>query len=126
MTINYDTNWMGPISTNWYKENGFVEKKVIHVASDSLSRALKKPLGTRFEVEDITEYWCGGRIDIYGVPGEHYPIEYALPIMHSESWNILTNWLEDFESDELLTFDDLINTFETDTGHKIRWFKKNE
>lgn len=126
MTISYDTNWMGPISIGWHKERNLTRTKVMYVDSDRISQALNLPLGTRYEIDEVTEQWCGGRIDIYGVPNEHYPIEYSLPIMHSDSWNILTDWLEKFESDELLTFRDLINTFETDTGHKIRWWKDNE
>ena len=126
MTISYDTNFMGPISTSWYKERNLTRSKVMYVDSDRLSQALNVPLGTRYEIDEVTEHWCGGRIDIYGVPNEPYPIEYSLPVMHVESWNVLTDWLEDFESDELLTFDELINTFEADTGHKIRWWKDNE
>ena len=117
---------MGPISTSWYKERNLTRSKVMYVDSDRRSQTLNLPLGTRYEIDEVTEQWCGGRIDIYGVPDEHYPIEYGLPIMHSDSWNILTEWLENFESDELLEFDELINTFETDTGHKIRWWKDNE
>ena len=124
--ISYDTNWMGPISTHWYKERNLTRTKVMYVDSDRRSQTLNLPLGTRYEIDEVTEQWCGGRIDIYGVSNEHYPIEYSLPIMHSDSWNILTEWLENFESDELLAFDELINTFETDTGHKIRWWKDNE
>ena len=38
--ITYSTNWMGPISTHWYRERGLVEN------------------------ENITTYYCAGRIDI--------------------------------------------------------------
>lgn len=101
----------------------------MYVASDRLSQALNLPLGTKYEVDEVTEHWCGGRIDIYGLNESEYyrgRSEYSLPVMNVKSWNTLTEWLEDFESHRLLEFDELINTFETDTGHKIRWWKDNE
>ena len=69
------------------------------------------------------DYWSGGRIDIYGVPGEHYPIEYGLPVMHSEDWNDFSGWLDDFETHELWQFDDIIAQYEQESDRKIRWWK---
>lgn len=69
------------------------------------------------------DYWSGGRIDIYGAPGEHYPIEYGLPIMHTEDWNALTNWLDSLETEELWSFEDLIGNFQLIHNTKIRWWK---
>ena len=68
-------------------------------------------------------HWSGGRIDIYGVPGEDYPIEYGLPIMHSEDWNALSDWLDNLETDELWSFEDLIGNFQLIHDTKIRWWK---
>jgi len=96
--IQYSTNMMGPVSLDWYRERGLTD-----------------------ESGQPKEYWAGGRIDIYGVPGEHYPIEYALPIMDGESWNIFSDWLDEYETKELVLFERIINTFEMETGHKIRW-----
>jgi len=96
--IQYSTNMMGPVSLDWYRERGLLD-----------------------ESGQPKEYWAGGRIDIYGVPGEHYPIEYALPIMNGESWNIFSDWLDEYETKELVSFEQIINMFETKTGHKIRW-----
>ena len=67
------------------------------------------------------DYWAGGRIDIYGVPGEHYPLEYGLPVMHEEDWNALSDWLDDLTTDTLLSYNDLIEQFEQYYGKKIRW-----
>ena len=69
------------------------------------------------------DYWSGGRIDIYGVPGEHYPIEYGLPIMHTEDWYDFSGWLDDFETPELWKFDDIITQYEQECNRKIRWWK---
>ena len=67
------------------------------------------------------EHWAGGRIDIYGVPGEHYPIEYGLPPMHVDDWNAFGDWLWDLETKEKVPYDELIRLFEKDYGKKIRW-----
>ena len=128
MTVSYSTNFMGPISMDWYKQRGYTKRVVKFIDSDFLSRIRKQPLGTKYEVDEVIEEWAGGRIDIYGLdPAEHWNgmSEYSLPIMRAESWGELTEWLDDFESEELLEFDDLINTFETETGHKIEWEKND-
>ena len=67
------------------------------------------------------EHWAAGRIDIYGVPGEHYPIEYGLPPMHGEDWNALSDWLDTVETDDLWKYEHLIEKFEEYYGKKIRW-----
>ena len=74
-------------------------------------------------IEENGDCWSGGRIDIYGVPGEHYPIEYGLPIMHTEDWNDFGGWLDDFETHELWHFDDIIAQYEQESNRKIRWWK---
>lgn len=69
------------------------------------------------------DHWAAGRIDIYGVPGEHYPIEYSLPPMHVEDWNKLSDWLDTLETEELWSFEDLIGNFQLIHDTKIRWWK---
>jgi len=96
--IQYSTNMMGPVSLDWYRERGLLD-----------------------ESGQPKEYWAGGRIDIYGVPGEHYPIEYALPIMDGTSWNLFSDWLDEYKTIELKTFNQLLSAFEADTDHVIRW-----
>ena len=96
MKITYFLNWMGPPSLNWYKIN--------NCADD--------------------ESWAGGRIDIYGNPEQPFGEEYMVPIMDSSSWIKLAEWLNHYETDYLPTFEEIINTFESETGHKIRWWKK--
>lgn len=89
--ITYSTNWMGPINKKWIEEHG--------------------------------KYWSAGRIDIrdsskWGYEGNR---EYAIPPMHTEDWNALSDFLWNFESEELISYDKLIELFETDYGKKIRW-----
>ena len=74
-------------------------------------------------IEEHGDCWSAGRIDIYGVPGEHYPIEYGLSPMHRDDWNNFSGWLDDFETHELWEFDDIIAQYEQDSGRKIRWSK---
>lgn len=71
-------------------------------------------------------HWAAGRIDIYGVPEEHYPLEYSLPPMHYEDWNDLSDWLDVLETDRLLSFEELILTFQWLTKIQIRWWKNEK
>ena len=108
--ITYSTNWMGPISMDWYRERGLTER--VEYTTDT--------------IEEITTYYSAGRIDIYGVPDEPYPIEYSLPPMRVTDWEDLSEWLDDLETEELLSFDKLIAQFEQTVGKKIQWWKDDE
>ena len=72
-------------------------------------------------IEEHGDYWSAGRIDICGVPDEPWGLEYGLAPMHSEDWNALGDYLWDFESEELIPYDTLIEQFEEHYGKKIRW-----
>jgi len=91
--ITYSTNWMGPINLKWIEEHG--------------------------------EGWSAGRIDIrddtkHGYDGWH---EYSLPPMQTEDWNHFSDWLWDFETDELWEFDEIIAQYEMESNRKIRWLE---
>ena len=92
--ISYSTNWMGPINMKWIEEHG--------------------------------DCWRAGRIDIRdsNKPGYDGWDEYGLAPMHTEDWNALGDFLWNFESEELIPYDDLIELFEEDYGKKIRWMDK--
>ena len=124
--ISYSTNWMGPVSSEWYRARGLTEIVTRTVDTEAISELFGKPIGETFELEEITERWCGGRIDISGLNEKEFYCgmsEYGLEVMDQQSWYLLTEWLDEFESDFLLTKTDLINKFERETGHKIRWAK---
>jgi hypothetical protein len=70
--------------------------------------------------------WSAGRIDIYGVPDEPWGYEYSLPPMRTEDWNDFGDWLDDLTTEELLSYNELIEQFETHRGKKIRWWKEDE
>ena len=100
--ITYSTNWMGPINLHWYKERGLLE-------ADSVTPTIQYSAG-RIDIRglDEEEYWCGQD-------------EYSLPVMHGEDWNAFSDWLDEFESEEQVPYDELIALFEKHYGKKIRW-----
>jgi len=97
--ISYSTNWMGPINLKWYCERGLLEEGSV----------------------EPTTYYSAGRIDIRGVPDEPWGLEYGVEPMHGEDWNHFSNWLDDFETEELVSYNALIEQFETHYGKRIRW-----
>jgi hypothetical protein len=117
MKIRYSTNWMGPVSMNWYRDRGLTEIKMITLEADSVITGLKA--GDQFECEEITTYYSTGRIDIYGT-GEPYPDEIGLPPMRSEDWSSFGLWLDTFETDAVWTLDQLVELYER-ANPKIRW-----
>jgi len=97
--IEYSTNWMGPISKGWYEQNGVDHEKL---------------------------NYSGGRIDVYGLDTREYwggKHEYSLPIMRTEDWNDFSDWLDDFETETLWSFEQIMEEYLQDTGHVIRWWK---
>lgn len=124
MTISYSTNFMGPISMDWFRDRGLTKEVDTEVTHEYLAIQLGVNVGDIAPMEDVTEYWCGGRIDIYGLDEVEYyggRHEYGLPIMDGVSWNLFSDWLENYETVELETFEQLLSAFEADTDHKIRW-----
>ena len=122
--ISYSTNMMGPVSMQWYEERGLT-KKVREVLEEG-GTIYPKGLGPGdvWEYEQVTTYYAGGRIDIRGVPGDEYWNgwhEYSVAPMHGEDWNDFGDWLEEYPTEELWEFDDLIAQYEKDSGTKIRW-----
>jgi hypothetical protein len=131
--VTYWTNFMGPISMNWYRERGLT-RMVEHTCESELIRnALRTSkkfnypdieIGDTYELEEITVHYAGGRIDIHGLDPEEYyngTDEYGLRVMHGEDWNALSDWLDEFESEEQVPYDELIALFEKHYGKKIRW-----
>ena len=43
--------------------------------------------------------------------------------MHTEDWNVLSDWLDNLETEELWSFEDLIGNFQLIHDTKIRWWK---
>jgi len=113
--ITYSTNWMGPVSTKWYEDQDipFVLKKT------------SGEIGPVVEYKDYLESYSCGRIDIRGLDeedgywcGQH---EYGVAPMRSEDWNVLSYWLDELKTEELVPYDLLIEQFETHYGKQLRW-----
>ena len=88
----YSTNWMGPVTLQWYEERG---------------------------INADEEHWAGGRIDVYGGEDD-YPEEIGLPIMHGQDYARFSDWLDDFKTETLWTLDELVAEYEK-VNLKIRW-----
>jgi len=131
--ITYSTNFMGPISMDFYRKRGLTHMVEKTCESELIRNALRTStklnypnieIGDTYEQEEITVHYAGGRIDIYGLDPEKYyggSGEYGLRVMHGEDWDALSDWLYEFESEEQVPYDELIALFEKDYGKKIRW-----
>lgn len=119
--VHYSTNWMGPIATRWYEERNipYVLKKtkgVIHGITGKLPVT---------EYKEYTESYSGGRIDIYGLSEEEHwggKSEYGLGVMKTEDWNTFSDFLDDLETEELVSLEYLFELYERDNP-PIRWWK---
>lgn len=65
------------------------------------------------------EHWSAGRIDIFPDGGE-----IGLPAMHSEDWNRLSKWLDQYQTAEPVALDTILEAYYNDGYAEIRWFKK--
>ena len=117
MKIRYSTNWMGPVSMNWYEQRGLVETKMITLEEDSTFSGLKA--GDQYESKEITTHYSCGRIDIMGTDDPHGD-EIGVPPMRSEDWARFGDWLETFETDDVWTLEQLVELYERDNP-KITW-----
>jgi hypothetical protein len=125
--ITYSTNWMGPINVDWYRQRGLTKTKTVVQEEDSKYTDRKK--GDIYEIEEITQQWCGGRIDVRGEGLGPYGEELGLPIMRGDSYNLFSDWLDTFETDDVWTLAQLVELYER-ANPKIVWakdvFKYNE
>jgi hypothetical protein len=123
--ITYSTNWMGPISPDWYRERGLTRKVTKVVEEDNLLVRLgRHKAGEVLEYEEITTHYAGGRIDIRGLdPDKFYNgcAEYSLPIMHGEDWNKFSDWLDGLETYHLWEYNKIIYIYKEETKSVIRW-----
>jgi hypothetical protein len=122
--ISYLTNYMGPINIDWYRERGFTGTRVRPLNEYDISvREGRAQVGDPVEVEEVTVPCGGGRIDIYGLDESEYyggMHEYSVPPMKMESWGRLTEWLDEFETKELWTFEQIIEEFERN-NEPVEW-----
>ena len=109
MKIRYSTNWMGPVSLDWYKQRGLTKPEIMRV------------LGQDVEAIKITESYSAGRIDVND--GSEYGDEIGVPPMRTGDWHLFSKWLETFETDDVWTLEQLVELYER-VNPKIRWCKE--
>jgi hypothetical protein len=121
--ISYSTNFMGPISMNWFRDRGLTRKvsKVLEEGRKFYPKALGP--GDVWEYDEITTHYSGGRIDIRDSSKQGYDgwDEYGVAPMHEEDWNALGDFLWDLETDVQLSYEQLIERFELWHGKEIKW-----
>ena len=125
--VTYSTNWMGPVSIEWYRERGLTHVATKTVRSELVAELMNLPVGAEYKQEDLTEYYCGGRIDIYGLSEEDYYCgkdEYGIGIMKARDWAEFGDWLDELNTEELESYEWLIENFENHYGQKISWAPK--
>ena len=124
--IHYSTNWMGPVSMDWYRERGLTRQVSEVLEKDQAFGYFKA--GDTWTYEDITEPYACGRIDIRDSTKEGYDgwDEYDLDPMHSEDWSALSEYLWDLTTETKLSYNDLIASFEEYYGKKIRWWDEEK
>ena len=127
MSVTYSTNFMGPVSMKWFRDRGLTHEVSEVLKEDQRFGNLKT--GDTWTYDEITTYYACGRIDIRGLDPEKFYNgwdEYSLAPMHGEDWNAFGEWLDALVTDEQMSYVELIERFETETGHKIRWWVDNE
>ena len=118
--ITYSTNWMGPVNMDWYRQRGLTVTKTVVQEEDSKFTSRKK--GDIYEVEEITQQWCGGRIDVRGEGLGPYGEEMGLPIMRADCYNSFSDWLYNHCTEKIWSLDKLVERYEK-TNPKIVWAK---
>lgn len=115
MSWSYSSNFMGPAGLWWYEQNN-----IPYTEETKFSELF----GKEITMKHYKQY-AGGRIDcrcdnLEDPNYDRYGVELDLPIMEAESFNALSDWLFQYESEELN--ENVIQTFEEETGFKIRYF----
>jgi len=119
--ITYSSNWMGPVSTDWYIKRGLT-RKVAHTFKHG------RKAGETHMIDEIVTHYSAGRIDIRDSSKEGYDgwNEYGLAPMHGEDWNALSYWLDNMQTEDVWPYEKLIKHFQYWYGKRIRWAKDLE
>jgi len=64
-----------------------------------------------------------GRLDFHNPFSDSaYPDEMSVPAMRKEDWHSLSEWLDTFSSETVLTLAEIVEEYEK-TNPKIRWWQ---
>lgn len=123
--VRYSTNWMGPISLDWFRDRGLTKRVTKVLDKDSPISDKKK--GDVVEFDEIVESYSAGRLDFWNPndPESMYPDEMGVPPMRSEDWNTFSDWLHTFRSDGVLSLKEIVAEYEK-TNPPIRWWVEND
>jgi hypothetical protein len=122
-SFTYSTNVMGPWDLNWYRDRNLLKNVWITVETEEVANRRRMDIGEKYLIEEVTEQYAGGRIDIRGDTESPYGDEYSIAPMLMEDWIAFGNFLWDLETDVQLSYEQLIERFELWYGKKIRWAK---
>ena len=76
------------------------------------------PINMKWLEENGTQ-WSGGRIDV--ADGSTFGSEYTVRPILSEDWYAWGEWMNSLETDEVLTFNQLVDQF-IEQGGELRWW----
>ena len=114
--ITYSTNWMGPVSMEWYRQRGLTKTETKTATEDSMFYKV----GDVYTSETITTHYSCGRIDVHGIPDEPFGDEIGLSPMVSSDWAKFSDWLDYVETVSVWSLKDLVNSYEQNNP-KITW-----
>lgn len=111
--ITYSTNWMGPVATSWYEV-----RDIPFVMKETSGKILPKT-----EYKEFLESYSCGRIDIRDDTKIGYDgwDEYSVAPMRTEDWNAFSDWLYNMQTEELWSYEKLIEHFQYYNKADIRW-----
>jgi len=117
MKVRYSTNWMGPISLDWYRKRGLTTLE--HHVQEQDNPYTGRKRGEHYKMEIINHNYSCGRIDVRGTDDPH-GWEIGVPPMLSLDWCRFGRWLDTFETDAPWTLDQLVELYER-ANPKITW-----
>jgi hypothetical protein len=116
---------MGVANLDWYRKRGLIKKRTVTFTEDSITVKLGKGKpGETIEVEEPTERYSCGRIDIRAVD-YFYDSELGVPPMRDEDWYRFGDWLRTFETDDVWTLAQLVEMYER-INPRIQWWQDEQ
>lgn len=67
------------------------------------------------------EHWSAGRIDVHD--DTPFGIEYPVPPMRSEDWKAFGSWLYEMQTEEVWSYEKLLEHFQYWYGKEITWWE---
>lgn len=123
--ISYSTNWMGPVSMDWYRSQGLTRIVERTITNKIIAETLKIKVGDTVPREEATVDYAGGRIDVYGTDEPFNP-EISLPIMEAKSWNSFSKWLDTYHTETVKTLNEILTDYYAEGNDPIVWWKDEE